>query len=56
MTQSSSRIVRECLPSLHKAPDSVPITVDKRGGGEEEEEEGKLVEGRKRGIELALFL
>lgn len=55
MPQSSSRIVGECLSSLYKALDSVPITVDKRGGGKEEEE-GKLVEGGKRGIELALFL
>lgn len=55
MPQSRSGIVGECLPSLHKAPDPVPITVDERGGGEEEEE-GKLVEGRKRGIEPALFL
>lgn len=55
MPQSRSRVVEECLPSIHKAPDSVPITVDEEDGGEEEEE-GKLVEGRKRGIELAFFL
>lgn len=54
MPQSGGRIVGECLPRIHKAPDSVPTTVDEEDGGEEEEE-GKLVEGRKRGLELALF-